>query len=82
MPEVILASAGSFWEELFRHDDIAFFACLFGTLVLIVAVPVIASAWRQVARDRADADLKRSMIERGLSAEEIERVLKARSSEE
>ena len=79
MPEVILAAADSCWKELFRHDDIAFFGCLFGTLVLLVAVPVIASAWRQVAKGRSDADLKRSMIERGMSVEEIERVLAAKS---
>ncbi len=81
MPEVILAAADSFWHEFFSNHDIAFFACLFGTLVLIVAVPFIASAWRQVAKDRSDADLKRSMIERGMSVEEIERVLRAKSSE-
>ncbi len=81
MPLVILAEADSFWKELFRHDDIAFFGCLFGTLVLLVAVPVIASAWRQVAKDRSDAELKRPMIERGMSVEEIERVLRAKSSE-
>ncbi len=81
MPEVILAAADSFWKELFRHDDIAFFGCLFGTLVLIVAIPFIASAWRQVTKDRSDADLKRSMIERGMSVEEIERVLRVKSSE-
>jgi len=81
MPEVILAAADSFWHEFFRNHDIAFFGCLFGMVVLVVAVPVIASAWRQVAKDRADADLKRSMIERGMSVEEIERVLRAKSSE-
>jgi hypothetical protein len=73
--------SGSFWQSLFSHQDAAALFCLFGAIVLVVAVPVIASAWRQVAKDRADADLKQSMIERGMSVEEIERVLRAKSSD-
>jgi hypothetical protein len=81
MSEVILAAAESFWHEFFKDHDIAFFGFLFGTFTLLVAVPVIAGVWRQVVKDQADADLKRSMIERGMSVEEIERVLRAKSSD-
>ena len=74
-----LAEAGSFWQTLFSNPDTAGIVCMFGMIVLCVAIPVITSAWVRVARTHADADLKRSMIERGMSVEEIERVLAAKS---
>jgi hypothetical protein len=42
--------------------------------------PWVLSNWRQMKQDQLDAELKRDMIERGMSAEEIERVLAAKSS--
>jgi hypothetical protein len=39
-------------------------------------------AWRQHQADKMDSDLKLEMVARGMSADEIERVLKARSSGE
>ena len=74
-----LAASESVWQTLFRNPDTAGIVCVFGMIVLCVAIPVIASTWRQAAKDRVDADLKRSMIERGMSVEEIERVLAAKS---
>jgi len=76
------ALSESFWQSLFSNEDTAAIFCVFSMIVLIVAIPTIAKAWRQIAKDRVDADLKRSMIERGMSVEEIERVLKAKSSDE
>ena len=80
MSEVILAGAESHWRSFFGNQNTAAVFCVFGVIALVVAVSVITSAWRHVAKDRADADLKRSMIERGMSVEEIERVLRAKSS--
>jgi hypothetical protein len=71
--------SGSFWQALFRHEDAAFFFVLMGMFALIVTVAIVAHVWEQLARHQTDADLKRSMIERGMSADEIERVLKAKS---
>lgn len=57
-----------------------------GTLavLLIFSLPivaVIAGVWRKTEQSRAELDLKRSMVERGMSADEIERVIAARPSE-
>ena len=51
---------------------------ILGCLVPIVAIVVSFSHKTHVAR--SDNDLKRSMVERGMSADEIERVLAAKSS--
>jgi hypothetical protein len=42
---------------------------------------IIASAWRKVRRDEAEAALKAEMLNRGLSADEIRTVLEAGSKE-
>ena len=50
--------------------------------VCVFAVPIVAilvEGWYKVERIRTEADLKRSMIERGMSVEEIERVISAKS---
>jgi hypothetical protein len=47
--------------------------------VFAVAIPVIAHYWYKIEQMRAETNLKRAMIERGMSADEIERVLAARS---
>ena len=47
----------------------------------VFAVPIIAIAahyWSEVQKRRSDNNLKRSMIERGMPPEEIERVLSAK----
>ena len=52
-------------------------------VVCVFAVPItaiIATFWSQVERRKSDNDLKRSMVERGMSAEEIERVIAAKVS--
>lgn len=77
----ILAESDSFWKALFSHHDTAVLFFLFGLFALCVAIPVITGAWVTVSRNREDAALKRTMIERGMSVDEIERVLKAKSSE-
>jgi hypothetical protein len=65
------------WEWLSKPYVIFWVA-----LAVIVVVPWALYYWRQVKQDQHEADLKREMIARGMSAEEIERVLSARSSQE
>jgi len=48
-------------------------------VTVIVCVPVVAECWRKMRRDELNAGLKQDMIARGMSADEIERVLAARS---
>ena len=52
-------------------------------IVMTFSVPIVAilgSFWYKVERLRSENELKRSMVERGMSVEEIERVLNARGT--
>jgi len=49
----------------------------------VFGVPIVAIAgkfWAQVQQRRSDNNLKRAMIDRGMSVEEIERVMAAKVS--
>lgn len=48
--------------------------------VLIVLGTTLSSCWLRARKASLEADLKRDMIERGMSADEICRVIEARSS--
>lgn len=55
------------------------------TMTLIFGLPVVgvlAGAWYKVNKVRSDNDLKRAMIDRGMSADEIARVLAASGEKE
>ncbi len=43
---------------------------------------IIGSAWYKMNKVRYENELKRSMVERGMSADEIERILSAGQKEE
>ena len=50
---------------------------------MVFAIPIvaiIAGAWVSIERMRSQNDLKRSMVERGMSVEEMERVLAMRTA--
>jgi hypothetical protein len=50
-------------------------------VVCVMAVPILVMfslAWVQVERRKSDNALKQSMVERGMSAEDIERVIAAK----
>jgi len=51
------------------------------SIVLISIVPTITYYWHKTRRAEMDADLKMRMLEMGMSASDIERVLKAESHE-
>jgi hypothetical protein len=51
---------------------------LFGGLILVSLVVVIGAIWHQFRKSDIEGFLKRDMIARGMSADEIERVLAAR----
>jgi len=51
------------------------------SIVLISIVPTIMYYWHKTRRAEMDADLKMRMLEMGMSASDIERVLKAESHE-
>ena len=45
----------------------------------IPIIAVVATFWSQVERRKSDNELKRSMVERGMSAEDIERIISAKT---
>ena len=50
-------------------------------VVMVFTVPIVAiigGAWVKIEKTRSDNELKRSMVERGMSVEEMERVLNMR----
>lgn len=49
-------------------------------IIMAFAVPIVAIIayfWHEVLKTRSNNDLKRSMVERGMSAQEIEQVMNA-----
>lgn len=54
-----------------------FWFLLFAMIVIPSVVATIARAWQKVRRAEQEAALKQDMLQRGLSVEEIERVLRA-----
>ena len=52
-----------------------------GAIVIISVVPTLTYYWHKTRKAEMDADLKMRMLEMGMSATDIERVLKAESSD-
>ncbi|MBI3468179.1 MAG: hypothetical protein HY000_34675 [Planctomycetes bacterium] len=53
---------------------------LFAVMGLVGIVAIVANAWVRFHRTQAEAALKQEMLSRGMSAEEIERVIRASSA--
>ena len=43
-----------------------------------IAIPIVSSAWSDVEKHKRECELKRRMIDRGMSADEITQVLAAK----
>lgn len=69
--EQISPAAASFLE----HDKLIFW----GAIVLICCVPSVSFYLYKWRKTELETELKRDMIARGMSADEIERVLNAQS---
>lgn len=68
------------WQKMFEMPQIAIVVgCIFGCLIPIAGI--IATFWYKAQKVRFDNELKRTMVDRGLSADEIERILAAESRE-
>ena len=69
---------GFAWHDLFdRMPAILCITFLFGGWVIVGVVRAFTDNWRKVREAEQLAALKQSMVEKGMSADEIERVLKA-----
>jgi hypothetical protein len=66
---------------LAANSDIAFVAIPIGAVFIVVMTAILTGHFRKSQRDDMEATLKMEMIQRGMSAEEIERVLAARLGE-
>jgi len=63
---------GEIWPLLFGMPNIVFTV---GWLIAMTAIA--ATQWRKYAQSREENELKRQMLERGCTTEEIERVIRA-----
>ncbi len=72
--------AAEAWEKVFDLPQIAIVGGLaIGCLVPIAGI--ISSYWFKVQKVRSENALKRTMVERGMSVDEIERVIAAQGLE-
>ncbi len=60
-------------ETFFNHPSAVFWTAI----ALMIVVPAIARYWWRIRQSEIDASLKHEMLERGMSAEEIQKVLAA-----
>jgi hypothetical protein len=66
------------WEGVLQSvPGIVTVTLIFGGWIIVAVVSRITKTWRMVQESEHAAALKQSMIERGMSADEIERVLRA-----
>lgn len=65
---------GNLWESVFQMPQIAI---VMGCLIPIVGI--ITSYWYKAQKMRAEQHLKRTLAERGMSVDEIERIVAASS---
>ena len=68
--------AGQAWQVIFGMPQIAI---IMGCLIPIVGV--IASAWYKAQKVRSDNQLKRTLVDRGVSADDIERIITAQAKD-
>jgi hypothetical protein len=60
-----------------RLPAILFIGLLFGGWVIVAVVRAFTDSWRKVRQTEQDAALKQSMVEKGMTADDIERILNA-----
>ena len=68
--------AGSAWEFIFGMPQIA---VIMGCLIPIASI--IASFWYKAQKVQSENELKRTLVEQGLSADDIERIIRAKAKE-
>ncbi len=65
------------WNTLLQQPDALGMLIGLGSMTIIILGVTIAVQWRKVQQAKYNAELKERMIERGFTAEEIERVINA-----
>jgi hypothetical protein len=69
--------ANAMWAGMFQMPQIAII--MGGLTAMVIA---LGMTWYRVEKVRSNNELKRSLVERGLSVEEIERIVEAGQKEE
>jgi hypothetical protein len=65
------------WNMIFGMPNVFLvFGIGFGSLIAIIGI--VAGTWEKVQRNRSLVDLKLLLIERGLSADEIDKIISAK----
>lgn len=59
-------------------EDVLIPLVIMTSLTLIILGSVVATQWRKLKSQELETDLKAEMIQRGMSADEVERVLAAK----
>ena len=83
----LLLAETDFWKDHFFGLDaderfvviLVVVSCV--TAIIITLFCVALGVWNSVKNKQIEADLKQDMLDRGLSAEEIEQVIEARPKE-
>ncbi len=65
----------SFWDYIGNPANIGTVAVIMGCMIPIVAI--VTGIWQSVEKTRSNNALKRAMLDRGMSADDIERVMAA-----
>ncbi len=68
------------WNSLLQQGPGLPIMVVFTLMAIVAVAAIFAPQWRRVRLGEADARLKRQMIERGYSAEEIKTILDSRSA--
>ena len=68
--------AGQIWHKIFEMPQILF---IIGCLIALAAI--LGSFWYKAQKLQSENALKRMLAERGLSADEIERIIAAQAKE-
>jgi hypothetical protein len=68
---MLLQSGSHIMEKLLSHPDAIMFIMVF----MVPIVAILAGCWQKVRVNQSNNDLKQSMLERGMSAQEIEQVM-------
>jgi hypothetical protein len=78
-----MAAPSNLWEFLMTFDagerfPLVITMIVFGTTALVFIVGIVAITLKSMHKHRLDDALKRELVDRGMSAEEIERIVAVR----
>lgn len=65
------------WEAIFTPSNMPFIA-IFGMVTIITVSGVIGGTWQKVKQHENEVRLKRDLVARGYSADEIERIVRTK----